>query len=137
MAKQTKETGTITEIRFQLACLEKGAVVLEPLGDYAPYDCVVQPDYNKAEFFRVQVKTAIKASKNSYKINTSRRLRRSGEKSAETVLYREDEIDFFATEINDCWYIIPFTDKPQLYVNPVSEEKNLDEYKDAWHLLKL
>ena len=99
----SKQKGISTELQCLAAFGKIGLQTLIPYGDYARYDIVL--DINN-HFYRIQCKTASPSeTEGAYKIacrstaaNRSRAAKRT---------YTEEEIDFFATIIEDKCYLIP------------------------------
>lgn len=56
--KNTKQPGTVSEAKVAAALLQKGKTVLVPMGDGERYDLVFTSPWAKADFQRVQCKTA-------------------------------------------------------------------------------
>ena len=97
-----KQKGISTELQCLAAFSKLGIQILIPYGDYARYDIVI--DINNI-FYRIQCKTASLEREGVYKIpcrSTAANKSRAASRS-----YTKDEIDFFATIIEDQCYLIP------------------------------
>ena len=131
--KNTKRRGSQYEAAFVTQSLKRGLDILEPYGDYMPYDLMVQNVDKRIQ--RVQVKgtsSRIKG-KPGYKViaahgNTTK------------VPLSPDEVDVLAAYIEpeDCWYLIPIRKIDggvSVYLNPNSKLNGRYEvWKEAWNV---
>lgn len=101
----SKQIGISTELQCLAACGKLGIQVLIPYGDYARYDFVI--DVNN-KFYRVQCKTSSKRDEGVYEFSC--RSTAANYSRAATRSYTEEEIDFYATMIEDECYLIPITE---------------------------
>lgn len=98
----SKNKGTIVEYQCALYLMSLGHTVSTPIGDFAPYDLIVDIEHN---LFKVQCKypeynrgaISINCTTN---INTRTRL--------ETRNYSRHDVDIFATYYEDKCYLVPF-----------------------------
>lgn len=101
---KTKEIGIQTELLCATKLQSFGCQISIPFGDDCRYDLIV--DYNN-RLYRVQCKTShTKDNGATYHFNAHSTL--WGKK----VPYTEDEIDMFATIVNDRCYLIPIKSCP-------------------------
>jgi len=133
LVKNTKRRGSQYEAAFVTQALKRGLDILEPYGDYMPYDVMVQNADGRIQ--RVQVKgtsTRIKG-KPGYKViaahgNTTK------------VPINPDEVDVLAAYIEpeDCWYLIPLRKIDggvSVYLNPNSKvNAKYEVWKEAWNV---
>ena len=133
--KNTKRRGSQYEAAFVTQSLKRGLDILEPYGDYMPYDLMVQNVDKRIQ--RVQVKgtsSRIKG-KPGYKViaahgNTTK------------VPLSPDEVDVLAAYIEpeDVWYLIPLRKIDggvSVYLNPHSKLNGRYEvWKEAWNVFQ-
>lgn len=99
----TKHRGALTELQVLTYLFGLGYQVSIPFGDNARYDLVLDID-NK--LYKIQVKSASKTpNEGVYKIDCSRMRVNRGENVRKH--YSSEEVDFFATMINEKCYLIP------------------------------
>lgn len=97
-----KHRGALTELQVMTYLFELGYQVSIPYGDNARYDFVLDID-NK--LYKIQVKSASLEEDGVYKIDCSRMRVNRGENVRKH--YTSEEVDFFATMINNKCYLIP------------------------------
>lgn len=118
--------GEMTELKCQLFCLEKGFIVSKPIVDNARYDMIL--DYN-GKIYKIQIKTSRWMSdehegflfncKSQHSISTGNKIMK----------YTPNEIDFFMTEFENKFYLIP-CDKPRSEIKlRFKPTKNNQDYK--------
>ena len=100
----TRIKGEITEMKCQLFCLEQGYTISKPLVDNARYDLVL--DYNN-HLYRIQIKTSRWMSEEHEGIVFNCKSQHSISSGNKTMKYSPDEIDFFMTEFDDKFYLVP------------------------------
>lgn len=100
----TRIIGEFTELKCQLYCLEKGYIVSKPILDNARYDMLL--DYN-GKFYRIQIKTSRWMSDEHEGIIFNCKSQHSISGGNKIMKYTPDEIDFFMTEFNNEYYLIP------------------------------
>jgi len=97
---KAKQQGAIAEQLFATQALRKGFGVSMPLGDFLPYDLIID---NSGILFRIQVKSTTYKEYNSYhfKIGNGRRTKE---------LYSPDDLDVFALNVfgSRDFFLIPF-----------------------------
>ena len=131
--KNTKRRGSQYEAAFVTQALKRGLDILEPYGDYMPYDLMVQNVDKRIQ--RVQVKGTSSQIKNKpgYKVIAA-----SG--NATKTPINPDEVDVLAAyvEPEDVWYLIPvvkLTGNVSVYLNPNSKVNGRYEvWKEAWNV---
>lgn len=102
----TRITGEITELKCQLFLLEKGYIISKPVLDSARYDLIL--DYNN-KLFKIQIKTSRWMSEEHEGfIFNCKSQHRVADKN-KIMKYSPDEIDFFMTEFENEFYLIPCT----------------------------
>ena len=119
----SKQKGISTELQCLAAFGQLGIQTLIPYGDYARYDIVL--DINNI-FYRVQCKTATKKDDESYYFSC--RSTAANHSRAASRSYTKNEIDFFATIIENKCYLIPINEcgvntKTLRFVYPKSGQK--------------
>ena len=104
MKLSTKQKGCLTELQCITACCELGLSVSIPYGDNDRYDFIV--DTGK-QLLRIQVKTShwMDDDCSSFSFNT--RSTNVNTKGSRSISYDENDIDFFATFIQNQCYLIP------------------------------
>lgn len=101
MNLNTKQIGTITEYQCATYLMNLGCIVSFPLGDFAPYDLII--DYNGI-LKKIQVKKSTRTNNGSISIEcTTSQFKNDG---VHTRMYTSDEIDYFATIYNNRCYLI-------------------------------
>lgn len=98
----SKQKGNLTELQCLAAFTELGYIVSIPYGDCARYDFIV--DINNI-LYRIQCKTSSKQDEGVYEFSC--RSTAANHSRAATRSYSEEEIDFFATIIENKCYLIP------------------------------
>lgn len=102
LSLNSKQKGISTELQCLAAFGKLGIQVLLPYGDYARYDFVI--DVNNT-FYRVQCKTATLKENGAYIFSC--RSTAANHSRAASRSYTKNEIEFFATMIEDECYLIP------------------------------
>ena len=133
--KNTKRRGSQYEAAFVTQALKRGLDILEPYGDYMPYDVMVQN--GDGRILRVQVKGTSSQIKNKpgYKVIAA-----SG--NATKTPINPDEVDVLAAyvEPEDVWYLIPvvkLTGNVSVYLNPNTKLNGRYEvWKEAWNVFQ-
>ena len=131
--KNTKRRGSQYEAAFVTQALKRGLDILEPYGDYMPYDVMVQNVDKRIQ--RVQVKgTSVRIKgKPGYKVIAA-----SGN-TTKTPL-SPDDVDVLAAyvEPEDVWYLIPLRKIDggvSVYLNPNSKVNGKYEvWREAWNV---
>lgn len=98
----TNLKGTITEMKVMTHFLELGYNVSQPILQNSKYDCIVDV---KGKLYKIQIKTSREKDKNSFVFNC-KSVTTTG-KSSITTTYAKEEIDYFATEWQGVYYLIP------------------------------
>lgn len=109
MEKNTRVTGELTELKCQMHCLEKGFIVSKPIIDNARYDMILE---HHGKFFKIQIKTSRWMSEEHEGIIFNCKSQHSVSGGNKIMKYTPDEIDFFMTEFEDSFYLVP-CDKPR------------------------
>ena len=133
--KNTKRRGSQYEAAFVTQALKRGLDILEPYGDYMPYDLMVQN--GDGRILRVQVKGTGNQIKNKpgYKVIAA-----SG--NATKTPINPDEVDVLAAyvEPEDTWYVIPVVKLKgniSVYLNPNTKRNGRYEvWKEAWNVFQ-
>ena len=100
----TRITGELTELKCQMFCLERGFIVSKPIVDNARYDLLL--DYNN-KFYRIQIKTSRWMSEEHEGIVFNCKSQRSVAGGNKIMKYTPEEVDFFMTEFEGEFYLIP------------------------------
>ena len=130
-----KRRGSQYEAAFATQALKRGLDILEPYGDYMPYDLMVQN--GDGRILRVQVKGTGNQIKNKpgYKVIAA-----SG--NATKTPINPDEVDVLAAyvEPEDTWYVIPVVKlkgNVSVYLNPNTKRNGRYEvWKEAWNVFQ-
>ena len=104
MNVDTRIKGEITEMKCQLFCLEQGYVISKPVLDNARYDLLL--DYNN-KIYRIQIKTSRWMSDEHEGIVFNCKSQHRIANGNKIMKYTPDEIDFFMTEKNGNFYLVP------------------------------
>lgn len=130
-----KHMGTIAEIKFVAKALQYSYNVSLPVGDNAPYDCILE---NQGKTVKVQIKSTndrhLSGRNDCFKVNFAK-----GAKSK--VKYKAQNVDYLAAYIHslDCWYIIPYNAieavSVRLYPHRSDYEGKYERYKERWEIL--
>ena len=100
----TRITGELTELKCQMFCLERGFIVSKPIVDNARYDLLL--DYNN-KFYRIQIKTSRWMSEEHEGIVFNCKSQHSVAGGNKIMKYTPEEVDFFMTEFEGEFYLIP------------------------------
>lgn len=129
-----KYKGNLTELLCLAAFTRLGYQVSIPYGDHARYDFIVDID-NK--LYKVQCKTASLEQEGVYSFSC--RSTAANYSRAASRTYTEDEIDFFATIINQQCYLIPIQEtggceKRLRFIPPKNRQKVGISYAQDYEL---
>ena len=130
-----KRRGSQYEAAFVTQALKRGLDILEPYGDYMPYDVMVQN--GDGRILRVQVKGTGNQIKNKpgYKVIAA-----TG--NATKTPINPDEVDVLAAyvEPEDTWYVLPVVKlkvNVSVYLNPNTKRNGRYEvWKEAWNVFQ-
>tara|TARA_R100000655_G_scaffold67006_1_gene105425 strand:- start:320 stop:739 length:420 start_codon:yes stop_codon:yes gene_type:complete len=130
-----KRRGSQYEAAFATQALKRGLDILEPYGDYMPYDVMVQN--GDGRILRVQVKGTGNQIKNKpgYKVIAA-----TGNSTKTPI--NPDEVDVLAAyvEPEDTWYVIPvkkLKGNVSVYLNPNTKRNGRYEvWKEAWNVFQ-
>ena len=130
-----KRRGSQYEAAFATQALKRWLDILEPYGDYMPYDVMVQN--GDGRILRVQVKGTGNQIKNKpgYKVIAA-----SGNSTKTPI--NPDEVDVLAAyvEPEDTWYVIPVVKlkgNVSVYLNPNTKRNGRYEvWKEAWNVFQ-
>ena len=131
--KNTKRRGSQYEAAFVTQALKRGLDILEPVGDYMPYDLMVQNADGRIQRVQVKGTGARIKGKLGFKIIAA-----SG--NAAKAPINPDEVDVLAAYIEpeDVWYLIPLRKldgNVSVYLNPHSKVNGRYEvWKEAWNV---
>lgn len=100
----TRIIGELTELKCQMFCLEKGFIISKPIVDNARYDLLL--DYNN-KIYRIQIKTSRWMSEEHEGIIFNCKSQHSVSGGNKIMKYTPDEIDFFMTEFEGEFYLVP------------------------------
>ena len=115
--------GAITELKCQQHCIEHGLVISKPLLDNARYDLIIDL---KGKLLKVQIKTSrwVDASHEAIVFNCkSTHAVSSGNK---IMKYTADEVDYFMTEHEGQFYLVPCTGKTEQRLRLVPTKNGQD-----------
>ena len=130
-----KRRGSQYEAAFATQALKRGLDILEPYGDYMPYDVMVQN--GDGRILRVQVKGTGNQIKNKpgYKVIAA-----TGNSTKTPI--NPDEVDVLAAyvEPEDTWYVLPVVKLKgniSVYLNPKTKRYGRYEvWKEAWNVFQ-
>ena len=130
-----KRRGSQYEAAFATQALKRGLDILEPYGDYIPYDVMVQN--GDGLILRVQLKGTGNQIKNKpgYKVIAA-----TGNSTKTPI--NPDEVDVLAAyvEPEDTWYVIPVVKlkgNVSVYLNPNTKRNGRYEvWKEAWNVFQ-
>jgi len=133
--RKTKREGASYEALFTSEALSRGLNVLQPFGDFLPYDLLVENQHG--QLIRVQVKGTTykqKGKKNTYHMTVGKS---AGYKS-KVKLSKEDADVLAAYAAPDkTWYHIPLEHLKSITVHLRPTEKSSAQYevwKEAWNV---
>ena len=131
--KNTKRRGSQYEALFVAQALKRGLDILEPYGDYMPYDVMVQNADGRIQRVQVKGTGARIKGKPGFKIIAA-----SGNTTKAPI--NPGEVDVLAAyvEPEDVWYLIPvvkLTGNVSVYLNPHSKVNGKYEvWQEAWNV---
>lgn len=97
------KAGALTELKCQTFLIENDFIISKPILDNARYDLVL--DYNN-KFYRIQIKTARQGeTEETFVFNCKSQHSIAG--GNKIMKYSPDEIDFFMTEYQGEFYLVP------------------------------
>lgn len=97
------KSGAITELKCQMFLIKHDFIISKPILDNARYDLLL--DYNN-KIYRIQIKTSHWNIENET-IVFSCKSQHANAKGNKIMKYNPDEIDYFMTEWEDKYYLIP------------------------------
>lgn len=100
----TRIIGELTELKCQMYCLEHGFIVSKPIIDNARYDMILE---HRGKFFRIQIKTSRWMSDEKEGIIFNCKSQHSVSGGNKIMKYSPEEIDFFMTEFEGNYYLVP------------------------------
>ena len=130
-----KKAGTLYEQIFICEALQKGLNVSVPIGDYLPYDLVID---NGKKLQRIQVKGTSHKQSSGYKVTIGK-----GNSLSRKKVRDKDSFDILAIVVmengNRHWYLIPERSigniiSLKVFPNPESKGK-YEKYKHGWNLI--
>ena len=99
--------GAVTELKCQMFLIENDFIISKPVLDNARYDLIL--DYNN-KMYRIQIKTSRWSIENET-IVFSCKSTHSISNGNKIMKYTPDEIDFYMTEWENQFYLIPVKKK--------------------------
>jgi len=135
MADNAKQAGAAHEAQFAADALHRGLNVLQPFGDYLPYDLIVENKKHKT--FRVQVKGT--AHRQKGKIETFRITASYGSTRLGKNKIGREQADVLAVYVAPAttWYHIPIDKLASATVNMRPTKESAGQYevwKNAWNV---
>ncbi len=130
-----KRAGTLYEQMFATEALIRGLDVSNTIGDYSPYDCIVD---NGKKLMRIQVKGTQARQQSGFKVTVAK-----GNSLGQKVARGPNCFDFMAAVVmtggDAHWYIVPEAKissqmTVKFFVNPNSKGK-FEKYKHGWDLI--
>jgi|TARA_R110000803_G_scaffold178864_1_gene241297 hypothetical protein len=135
MMSNMKRRGSQYEAAFVTQALKRGLDILEPYGDYMPYDVMVQNADGRIQRIQVKGTNSPIKGKPGYKI-----LAASG--NIKKVALSPEKVDVLAAyvEPEDTWYLIPvvkLNGNMSVYLNPNTKlNGRFEVWKDAWNVFQ-
>jgi hypothetical protein len=135
MTSNMKRRGSQYEAAFVTQALKRGLDILEPYGDYMPYDVMVQNADGRIQRIQVKGTNSPIKGKPGYKI-----LAASG--NIKKVALSPEKVDVLAAyvEPEDTWYLIPvvkLNGNMSVYLNPNTKlNGRFEVWKDAWNVFQ-
>ena len=135
MMSNMKRRGSQYEAAFVTQALKRGLDILEPYGDYMPYDVMVQNADGRIQRIQVKGTNSPIKGKPGYKI-----LAASG--NIKKVALSPEKVDVLAAyvEPEDTWYLIPvvkLNGNMSVYLNPNTKLNGRYEvWKEAWNVFQ-
>lgn len=105
MKKNTQISGSTTELKCFLKCIECGFIVSKPIFDNARYDFLL--DANKKKILRIQVKTSRWKDEEHSAFVFNCYSQHSTSYGNKRMCYSNIDIDYFMTEKNGQYYLYP------------------------------
>ena len=136
----SKKLGAAYEAQFAADALRKGLDVLEPKGDYLPYDFIV---HGRTDAYKVQVKgtSAFSKGRSYYKIVAGSR-QKVGKTTKAKAKLDPDLADILAAYMapSQVWYFVPIDkiEAVSMYFSPDNKfsQAQYEIWKEAWNLFK-
>jgi hypothetical protein len=135
MTSNMKRRGSQYEAAFVTQALKRGLDILEPYGDYMPYDVMVQNADGRIQRIQVKGTNSPIKGKPGYKI-----LAAGG--NLKKVALSPAEVDVLAAyvEPEDTWYLVPvvkLNGNMSVYLNPNTKlNGRFEVWKDAWNVFQ-
>tara|TARA_R110000764_G_scaffold25345_3_gene60797 strand:+ start:127 stop:552 length:426 start_codon:yes stop_codon:yes gene_type:complete len=135
MMSNMKRRGSQYEAAFVTQALKRGLDILEPYGDYMPYDVMVQNADGRIQRIQVKGTNSPIKGKPGYKI-----LAASG--NIKKVALSPEKVDVLAAyvEPEDTWYLVPvvkLNGNMSVYLNPNTKLNGRYEvWKEAWNVFQ-
>lgn len=104
MENNTRIIGELTELKCQMYCLENGYIVSKPILDNARYDMLLE---HSNKIYKIQIKTSRWMSEEHEGIVFNAKSQHRIADKNKIMKYTPDEIDFFMTEFEGKFYLIP------------------------------
>ena len=100
----SRQIGEITELKCQMYCIEQGYTVSKRVIDNARYDLIL--DYNN-KLYRIQIKTSRWTNEEHEALIFNCKSQHPTSEGNKILKYLPEEIDFFMTEFEGKFYLIP------------------------------
>lgn len=97
------KSGALTELKCQMFLIEQNCIISKPILDNARYDLLI--DMNN-KIYRIQIKTS-RWSKEGETIVFNCKSSHATSQGNKIMKYSPEEIDYFMTEWNNEFYLIP------------------------------
>jgi PD-(D/E)XK endonuclease len=122
--RNTKRAGERSEAAFLHKASSLGFGVAKPWGDSERYDFILD---NGRRLLRVQIKATDCLRADAYETRATYTVGKG------RAIYSPRDIDFLVAHVVplDIWYVLPVE-----ACIPKAKQMRLEEYKDAWHLMK-
>lgn len=107
MELDSKKKGNLTEMLCMSAFMAQNCSVCIPFGDNSKYDFIADVD---GHLLKIQVKTSSKCKGKENAIKFSCRSIHVNCKGVQSIRYKKEDIDYFATYYNNQCYLVPVTE---------------------------
>lgn len=124
--------GALTELKCQMFLIENDFIISKPILDNARYDLLL--DYNN-KIYKIQIKTS-RWSKEGETIVFNCKSQHSVADGNKIMKYSPDEIDYFMTEWNNQFYLIPCKEEKVQFTLRLCDPNNNARFVKDLHWAK-
>ena len=124
--------GAITELKCQMFLIENDFIISKPVLDNARYDLIL--DYHN-KMYRIQIKTSRWGIENET-ITFNCKSTHSVSNGNKIIKYTPDEVDFYMTEWNNNFYLVPCTEERAQFTLRLADLNNNAKFVKNVHWAK-